>query len=186
MRVPMGGGQSQQVFIAKPNSLPLCAKFPSHLCVIAEPAEDSKQMIFSAFDPLKGRGAEFIRFDVDLNEHAWAFDLSPDGTRIAALRGPTGPIYILSLRGLATQEISVKGWNNLKSLNWTANGKGLFVSTDNDIPSGAALLHVDLRGNTSVLWTQYMVISMAASPDGHHLAFSGTAMDTNIWMIENF
>jgi hypothetical protein len=182
----MSGGPSQQVFIAKPNSFSLCAKSPSHLCVIAEPTEDSKQMIFSAFDPLKGRGDELTRFDLDPNTHPWAFDLSPDGTRIAALRGPAGPIYILSLRGLATQQISVKGWNNLKSLNWTANGKGLFVSTDNDVPSGAALLHVDFRGNAIVLWPQYMVITMAASPDGHHLAFSGTAMDTNIWMIEDF
>jgi serine/threonine protein kinase/dipeptidyl aminopeptidase/acylaminoacyl peptidase len=186
MRVPMDGGPSQPVFTAKPNSFPLCAKSPSHLCVIAEPTEDGKQMIISAFDPLKGRGAELTRFDLDPNKHPWAFDLSPDGTRIAALRSPAGPIYILSLRGLATQEIRVKGWSNLKSLNWTANGKGFFVSTDNDVPSGAALLHVDLRGNANVLWAQYMVISLAPSPDGRYLAFSGTAMDTNLWMIEDF
>jgi eukaryotic-like serine/threonine-protein kinase len=186
MRVPIDGGPSQRVFAAKPNSLPFCARSPSHLCVIAEPTEDGKQMIFSAFDPMKGRGAELTRFDLDPNTHPWAFDLSPDGTRIAAFRGPAGPIYILSLRGLATQEISVKGWSNLKSVNWTANGKGLFVSTDNDVPSGAALLHVDLRGNANVLWTQFLAIGIAPSPDGRYLAFSGTAMDTNIWTIENF
>lgn len=186
MRVPIDGGPSEQVFTAMPNSLPLCAKSPSHLCVVAEPTEDGKQMIFVALDPLKGRGAELTRFDLDPNKHPWAFDLSPDGARIAAIRSPAGPIYILSLRGLATQEINIKGWNNLKSLNWTADGKGLFVSTDNDVPSGAALLHVDLHGNANVLWTQFFTIDIAPSPDGRLLAFSGTAMDTNIWTIENF
>ena len=137
MRVPIDGGPSQRLFAAKPNSLPFCAKSPSHLCVLAEPNEAGKQMIFAAFDPLKGRGAELARFNLDPNTHPWAFDLSPDGTRIAAFQNPAGPICILSLRGLATQEIRVKGWSNLKSLNWTANGKGLFVSTDNDVPSGS-------------------------------------------------
>ncbi len=185
MRIPIDGGPSERVFTAKPNSLPFCAKSPSHLCVIAEPTEDGKQMIFAAFDPLNGRGAELTRFDLDQNALS-AFDLSPDGARIAAFRNPAGPIYILSLRGLATQEVHVKGWSNLKSLNWTADGKGLFVSTDNDIPSGAALLHVDLHGNASILWTQFLAIGIAPSPNGRHLAFSGTSLDTNIWMIENF
>jgi hypothetical protein len=143
-------------------------------------------MIFSAFDPLKGLGSELTRFELSPNSHPWAFDLSPDGTRIAGFRSPAGPIYILSLRGMAAQEIRVKGWNNLKSLNWTADGKGLFVSTDNDIPSGAALLHVDLQGDASVLWAQFMASRIAPSPDGRHLAFSGSFLDTNIWMIENF
>jgi eukaryotic-like serine/threonine-protein kinase len=186
MRVSIDGGPSQRIFIAKPNSLPFCARAPSHLCVIAEPTEDGKQMTFAAFDPLKGRGAELTRFDLDPNKHPWAFDLSPDGTRIAALRSPVGPIYILSLRGLPAQEVSVKGWSNLKSLNWTADGRGLFVSTDNDVPSGAALLHVDLHGNASILWSQFFATGIAPSPDGQHLAFSGSSLDTNIWMIENF
>jgi len=186
MRVPMDGGPSQQVLTAKPNSLPFCARLPAHSCVLAEPTEDGKQMIFTAFDPLAGRGSELTRFDLDPNSHPWAFDLSPDGTRLAALRSPPGPIYILSLRGLATQEIRVKGWSNLKSLTWTADGKGFFVTTDNDVPSGAAILHVDLQGSTSILWKHVMAISVAPSPDGRHLAFSGNAMDTNLWMIENF
>ena len=186
MRVPVAGGPSEPIFTAKPNSLPYCAKSPSYLCVIAEPADDAKRMIFSALDPLKGRGTELARFDLDAETHFFAFDLSPDGTRIAALRSPAGPICILSLRGLATQKITVKGWSNLKSLNWTADGKGLFVSTDNDIETGSALLQVDLQGKVNILWSQFLAISVAPSPDGRHLAFSGTAMDSNIWMIENF
>ena len=186
MRVSIDGGPSQRIFTAKPNSLPFCARAPSHLCVVAEPTEDGKQMTFAAFDPLKGRGAELTRFDLDPNKQPFAFDLSPDGTRLAALRSPAGPIYILSLRGLPDQEVSVKGWSNLKSLNWTSDGKGLFVSTDNDVPRGAALLHVDLQGNASILWSQFLAIGIAPSPDGRHLAFSGTSLDTNIWMIENF
>jgi eukaryotic-like serine/threonine-protein kinase len=186
MRIPIEGGPSQQVFLAKPNSLPLCAKSPSNLCLIVEPSDDSKQMVFSAFDPLKGRGAKIATFDLDPALHFWAFDLSPDGTRIAALRNPAGPIYILSTRSHEVEELRLRGWNNLKSLNWTANGKGLFISADNDVSSGASLLHVDLLGKVNVLWTDFFTVSSAPSPDGRQLAFSGTAVDANIWMIENF
>jgi serine/threonine protein kinase/Tol biopolymer transport system component len=186
MRVSIDGGLPQRIFAAKPNSLPFCARAPSHLCVVAEPTEDGKKMTFVALDPLKGPGAVLTSFDLDPRKQPFAFDLSPDGTRLAALRSPAGPIYILSWRGLKDQEVSVKGWSNLKSLNWTADGKGLFVSTDNDVPRGAALLHVDLQGNASILWSQFLTIGIAPSPDGRHLALSGTSLDTNIWMIENF
>jgi eukaryotic-like serine/threonine-protein kinase len=188
MRVPIDGGPSQRVFTAKPNSLLSCAKSPSDLCAIAEPAEDRKQMIITAFDPLKGRGSELTKIDfgIDPSKDPLPFDLSPDGTRIASLRSLTGPIYILSLRGQAVQEVRVKGWNNLKFLIWTADGKGLFVASDNDDSRRAALLHVDLHGNANVLWENLLADFVAPSPDGRHLAFSGTTLDSNIWMIENF
>ena len=51
MRVSIDGGPSEPVFTARPNSLPFCAKAPSHLCVVAEPTEDSKQMILSPSIP---------------------------------------------------------------------------------------------------------------------------------------
>ena len=69
---------------------------------------------------------------------------------------------------------------------WTADGKGLYVDSDNDVPEGAALLHVDLHGNANVMWKHLLPQFVAPSPDGRHLAFSGTTFDTNIWMIENF
>jgi serine/threonine protein kinase len=187
MRVSVTGGPSQLLFVAKPWSLISCAKPPSTLCVIAEPTEDRKQLIFSSVDPFKSRGPELARFALDPNNNGWTAALSPDGTHIAVTRSPTSPIYILSLRGQTTQQIQVKGWSNLFSLIWSADGRGLFVAAG--IHVGSVLLYVDLSGNAHPLW-EYAGFSRwteaTPSPDGHHLAFTGWTVNGNIWMMENF
>jgi hypothetical protein len=38
----------------------------------------------------------------------------------------------------------------MATLDWTANGKGLYVSAD--APAGSILLHLDLQGKTSEVW----------------------------------
>jgi serine/threonine protein kinase len=186
MRAPITGGPSQPVFTARFHSTILCARSPSNLCAIAEPTNDRKQLIISALDPLKARGPELTRFALDSNQDHWNLDLSRDGTRIAAIRTPRGPIYIFSLRGQVPQQIQVKGWGNLLSLNWAADGKGLFVSSG--VHGGAVLLHVDLQGNVRVLWKNDGGNWTPAlpSPDGRHLAIQGWTVDGNMWMIENF
>ncbi len=158
MRVPIAGGPPQSVFAAPIYGDPSCARSPSRLCAIAEQTPDFKQLIFTAFDPVRGRGEELTRFDIDAKaklqptvlDYVW--DLSPDGTRIAILKYSEGRIHILSPMGKAQHEIGVKGWNNFQSVNWTADGKGVFVSSATK--TGAALLHVDLRGNAHLLWEQ--------------------------------
>jgi Tol biopolymer transport system component len=186
MRVPITGGPSQPVFTARFHSAILCARSPSTLCAIAEPTDDRKQVIISVLDPMKGRGPELTRFALDSNQDRWNLDLSPDGTRIAATRSSSGPIYILSLRGEAMREIQVKGWSNLLSLNWATDGKGLFVA--DGVQGGAVLLHVDLQGNARVLWKNHGGNWTPAlpSPDGRHLAIQGWTVDGNMWMMENF
>jgi Tol biopolymer transport system component len=155
--------------------------------VIAEPSDDRKQMTVSTLDPVHGRGPELARFDLDLKGDGWPFELSPDGARIAAIPSPEGPIYILSLRGQATQQIHVKGWSNLVWLSWAADGKSLFVYSGNR--QERALLHVDLQGNAHFLWQNpgaYGEAAAVPSPDGRHLAMSGRTLNSNMWMIENF
>ncbi len=187
MRVPVAGGPAEELYGAKPSSALTCAKPPSDLCVIAEPADDRKQMTVSTLDPVHGRGRELARFDLDLKEDGWPFELSPGGTRIAAIPSPEGPIYILSLRGQAMQQIHVKGWSNLGWLSWAADGKSLFVYSTNR--QERALLHVDLKGNAHFLWQNPGAYGEAAakpSPDGRRLAMSGRTLNSNIWTIENF
>jgi Tol biopolymer transport system component len=187
MRAPIGGGSSQQLFIAKASSVITCGLVPSAGCAIAEPTEDRKQEIISAIDPLKGRGRELARFGLDPAEQSWDTALSPDGTRVAATRTPSGPIYILSLRGEPPRQIRVKGWSNLLSVNWAADGKGLFVSSG--IRGARVLLHVDLRGNAHPLWKNQGAWGETLaypSPDGRHLAMDGWTSNGNMWMLENF
>jgi hypothetical protein len=116
MRVPVAGGPAQFSFMARPHSQILCAWSPWNRCLSGEPIQNRTQIIFSDFDPTKGRGAEVTRFDLDPDDDRWTLALSTDGTRIAATRNPEGPIYILSLRGQPAQRISVKGRKGILGL----------------------------------------------------------------------
>jgi DNA-binding winged helix-turn-helix (wHTH) protein/Tol biopolymer transport system component len=186
MRIPLTGGAPQLVVTARPHSHVLCARSPATLCVIGEPTEDRKQIILTAFDPVKGRGVELIKFDLDPDDDRWVLDLSPDGTRIAATRKPEGPIYILSLNGQPTREINVKGRKGMLSLDWAADGNGLYVSAE--APLGAELLYVDFQGNWQFLWKNRAgnYTGGLPSPDGRNLAIVGQGFDGNIWMMNNF
>jgi hypothetical protein len=183
MRVPVAGGASLLVSNVRPNSEILCARASSHLCALAEPTDDQRDLIISELDPVKGRGGILTKFALDPKDRRWFLDLSPDGSRIAAIRGPSSPIYILPLGGRATEaELRVKGWSNLRSLNWAADGKGLFVGAG----AGGTILHVDLRGNATVLQKNAFLSGVKASPDGRHLAIPEYRHDRNLWMLEDF
>ena len=188
MRVPISGGPSQLLFTARPGSLISCARPPSELCAIAEPNEDRKQVIISTVDPLKGRGLELVRFALDPKENGWFWwDISPDGTRVAATRSPAGPIYILSVHGEPIREIKVNGWSNLQEFSWAADGRGLFLVVG--MPGKHVLLHVDLQGNARVLWENAGASGETLalpSPDGRYLAIQSWVTNGNMWMMENF
>ena len=183
MRIPIAGGVSQLVSSVKPNSQILCARPSSHVCALAEATDDQRELIITELDPLKGRGQTLTRFALDPKDSGWFVDLSPDGSRIAAIRGPSGPIYILPLSGRATEaQLRVKGWSNLRSLNWAADGNSLFVGAGGD----GTILHVDLDGNATVLQKNAFLFGVKASPDGRHLAIPEHTMDRNLWLLENF
>ena len=132
MRVPITKGPAEIVRTAQPYGRPVCVSSSASLCALAELAPDRAQLIFTAFDPLKGRGSELTRFPIDKAYQytgGYLWDLSPDGTRIAILKYSDARIHILSLGSGSSQEIAVKGWNNLQSLNWAADGKGLFAAS---------------------------------------------------------
>jgi hypothetical protein len=179
-----------------------CAYAPSSFCAIAERTIDQKQVTFTALDPLKGRGHEVTRFDIDPAVAAnYVWDLSLDGTRIAILKYSEGQIHILPLDGRPSQQIDVKGWANLQRVGWAANGRSLLASS---LTTGSAvLLQVDFRGRANKLWEQKGSISPAGrpwdeplggpsapwavpSPDGRHLAIYSWSLSANMWMMKNF
>ena len=190
MRVPLRGGLPEQLFQVREGSLISCAKAPSNLCTVAEQSDDRKQMIITAFDAVKGRGPEMARFEVDPNIDTSRYlqgHISPDGTHLLALRGQKGPIEIRSLRGGAAQVIHPKGVDNLLIVSWAADGKGLFVT--NGTKDGSELFHMDLRGNTRLLWksrSSERRCGAVPSPDGHHLAIYDSQKSANMWIMENF
>jgi eukaryotic-like serine/threonine-protein kinase len=190
MRVPIAGGSPEQLFQVREGSLISCAKPPSNLCTVAEQSDDRKQMIITAFDPVKGRGHEMVRFEIDPNidtSHYLQGRISPDSTHLLALRGQKGPIEIRSLRGGVAQVIHPKDVDNLLMVSWTADGKGLFVT--NGTKDGSELFHMDLRGITRLLWksgSRERRCHGVPSPDGRYLAIYDLQQSANMWMMENF
>ena len=199
MRVSITGGSPELVMSARIYGKIACARPPANFCAVAEANEDRKQLIFTAFDPQKGRGSELTRFAIDPttgNRYVW--DLSPDGRRIAILKYGNGFIDVLGLGGQVSQKIAVKGWSSLLSVNWASEGTGIFTSSQKK--NGSVLLRVSLDGDAQVLWEQNGSIAPwnrpfsggdstpfgVPSPDGRHLAIYGWTISSNMWMMENF
>ena len=195
MRIPVEGGQSELVLSAKRSPQIVvgallggafaCAKAPAKLCVLAEQSEDGSRLVFSAFDPVKGRGKEVTQFAVDPSgQYAW--DLSPDGTTIAILKNLERKVSLLGLRGGSAKAIRVPGSETLDSVVWTQNSKGLLVS--GRVPGSSVLLLVDLLGTSHQVWKQDGGLGTygVPSPDGRHIALLGWTLNSNIWKMENF
>jgi len=107
MRVSITGGSPRLLMTTLLSGPPRCARSPASLCAIAERTSDGTQLVFTALDPMKGRGRELIRFVVDPGRN-YSWDLSPDGARIVIAKQPGKQFDILSLNGHATQSITVK------------------------------------------------------------------------------
>jgi Tol biopolymer transport system component len=186
MRIPIRGGEPHQVLTSNTYGRPRCTFSPANLCVIAELSSDSKLLMFTAFDALKGRGAELARFRTDAAaDYHWS--LSADGTRVAILKFGDNRIHIVPLNGQTPQEVVVKRWDNLAGAYWAADGKGWFTSSTSE--RGVVLLYVDLQGEVHPLWSLNGGSSKAyglPSPDGRHLAIVATTWSNNVWMMENF
>jgi eukaryotic-like serine/threonine-protein kinase len=193
MRVSMTGGPPEPVFAARISSECCnlsCSRAPAAICAVSERDADGKQLVFTAFDPVKGRGRVLTKVDIDPSAGStYNWNLSPDGTRVALVKPPGDRIHVLRSDGSASREIALRGWNNITSAVWGSDGKGLFVGAD--ITGGRALLYVDLAGNSSLLWQQKgsgspVNVWGVPSPDGRHLAIHASALNSNVWMVKDF
>jgi eukaryotic-like serine/threonine-protein kinase len=121
--------------------------------------------------------------------NGWNWGLSPDGTTMAAhtFSASDSRIRLISLSGRPTREITVKGWSSFTSLDWAADGKGFFVSSN---PTGrlSTLLHVDLLGNAHPLWQTFNFQATWAIPsrNGKYVAIPAPTVGSSVWMVENF
>jgi Tol biopolymer transport system component len=117
--------------------------------------------------------------------------LSPDGSVLAIARGdePTIHIRLLSLTTGSEREIDVKGWPSIASMDWSADGKGLYCGSVTS--QSGTLLYVDLKGTAQVVATSGDVgggafIGGVPSPDGRYLALTGAIHYSNAWLVEGF
>jgi DNA-binding winged helix-turn-helix (wHTH) protein/Tol biopolymer transport system component len=191
MRIPLAGGVPEFVFSAILDGSLRCSNSQGSLCVFAERSADRKQLIFNALDPVRGRGRELTRFGV-LPDKLYAWDLSPDGKRLAVLQSQDLGITILPLAGGTPRRVLVRGWeaNGQQWLGglvwWTPDGRGLLMNSRNK--RGIVLVHLDLQGNANVLWQREGSPGTFAipSPDGRHVAMMAWDVSSNLWMMDNF
>jgi serine/threonine protein kinase len=185
MRVPVNGGPPEFVFSARFYNSHRCSRAEANLCVFAEQTSDGQWLAFSALDPIRGRGRELAKFATDpLGFYHW--DVSPDGKRIAILKGGENHIHVLPLGNGAVRDLTVKGWTGFNSLDWSSDGKGFFIG--NLSGGSATLIYVDQGANAYPLWHQKSTTGTWAvpSPDGRQLAILGQEFNANIWTMENF
>jgi Tol biopolymer transport system component len=190
MRVPLSGGAPEMVLEGKGINDLKCSWSPATLCVLGEETPDRKQLIFTALDPLKGRGRELTRITLKQPIEGYFWDLARDGSRLAFAqeqRGSQRRIQILPISAGETQEVVIQRDIQMTSLDWANDGKGFFVGSCT--PEGV-LLFVDMHGRTEALWKRETLFGFGPrglpSPDGRHLAMLGWTVDSNVWMLENF
>jgi hypothetical protein len=164
-----------------------CASGRPEICVLARLT--NKVLTFYSFDHAKGQGAEIASMEFDSGVPP-SFDLSPDGSEIAAVdpKGMGNRIRRIQLNGGNVSEVEVLGRKELNVLFWAADGKGWFVSsvTPNN---GQYLLHVNPRGESKVLFEQpqdALDTWGVPSHDGKYLAFLRWTNASNVWMIDDF
>ena len=184
LRVPMTGGP-EELIARDIHGTPHCAGPSLPLCGYWK--KDKNELIFTSFDSQLKQRRELGHFTMDPNSTKEGGDgaLSPDGAKMAILEGGSN-IYLLNFQTKALQRIIVKHWSNFVGVDWTADGKGLFMC---GLRNGINLLHVDLHGNAVVLWKQGGGAGRCyalASPDGKHVTIPLSSNNANVWMMENF
>jgi Tol biopolymer transport system component len=204
MRVPVSGGPPEEILqvpghpgqrrvagdhrsapAARGHPRFRCPSVQHASCVLSEFLEN--QVVFTAFDVIRGRQRELLRIDVDpVSSTFW--DLSPDGRTIAFGKRDEehGRIRILSLAGEQLREVVVHGWTHLESVAWAPDQQSLFVTGWGS--TAAPLLRVSLDGTAQLIYrgTRYFLENPVPSPDGRYIAFGEVTVDRNAWIVERF
>jgi Tol biopolymer transport system component len=183
MGVPVEGG-SPRLILRKPSVDNIqCARSPSKLCLLS--TQEGFTTRFFLFDPESGNTQEFASFQV-IEEPNWS--LSPDGSQLALiLYGPERKITFMKVSDKSTYDVTLNEWPRLNAIDWTSDGKSVFVSSWN--ASGSVMLAVEPNGNRRVLLQadksmRYWAI--VPSPDGRYGALDAVTGENNVWMVENF
>jgi DNA-binding winged helix-turn-helix (wHTH) protein/Tol biopolymer transport system component len=186
-RVPLLGGPSETVAEEQGLYVFHCTRPPANRCIVG--VMHPKELIIYALDVIKGKGPELVRIPVNTDVELPHLDLSPDGKSIAfvSLNTLPGRIRVISLLDGSQREVEVKGWNSLNHINWAADGRGFYVSSEMAVAT--TLLYVDLKGDATILVREPGLFTETwgiPSPDGKHLAIMKYNYGNNAWMLEGF
>jgi hypothetical protein len=183
MRGPIDGGPSEVMISDQAINNFACSRAPAKICIYS--VLSSTQMVFSVFDPLKGNPHEVARLQEEIGNINSG--LSPDGKILAITKGGENRIRLLSLSGEPARELVLKNWNTFSSVDWAADSRGLFVTSN---PTGwrSSLLYVDLKENAREVWQAKSASPTwgIASRNGKHVAIPAPTMSSNVWVAEGF
>ena len=184
MRIPLKGGPTQRVLEGSELNNFQCSRAPAHVCAMSQ--QEKAGFVFSRFDPVLGNPTPIHTLP---GAALYNWSLSPDGTQIAVVdvnRG--GHIRLLPLAaGGAERDLDIKNWTAFASVDWAADSKGLFISSN---PSGreSTLLYVSLQGAVHPLWKVSTNGPTWAIPsrNGRYIAIAAPSVEVNAWMVEHF
>jgi Tol biopolymer transport system component len=177
--IPIRGGTPRLVLKDLGISAVACARLPSTICLYSVSKGNIRETFL--FDVRSGKTTGSPQIDA---EGFWS--LSPDGSQRAfvAVGSNQGTIQLRSTSSGKTRDLVVKGWKGLMHIDWSADGKSLFVGNHE---SDSALLKITLDGKASVLLRSSNFIGYAVpSPDGRLLAIMEASTTKNVWQIQDF
>ena len=183
LRAPAAGGPPQHLVELPDINNYQCARSPASTCILSQMR--SQEISFSTFDEKTGNPREIFR--VQEAAANWNWSLSPDGKTIALAKTGEGRVRLLSLAGVSVGEFAVENGSGITSVDWAADGKGVFLSSN---PTGwnSTLFFIDLKGKATELWQVKSVNATWAIPsrDGKYVAIPAPTTSGNVWMAENF
>jgi DNA-binding winged helix-turn-helix (wHTH) protein/Tol biopolymer transport system component len=188
MRIPLDGGAPQNVLSAPEISNHQCAVAPATVCLYS--TIDQHEIRFYRFDPFTGSAEplpQLTRKDEDFYSFNWS--LSPDGQTLAMAKklsmDQAAVVRLISIRDNKETVLAVPDWAFLNSLDWSMDGKSLWVSGSTTQDS-SALLNVKVNGQVrTALEDKKMKIGWAIqSPDGKRVALWEASGTSNVWMLE--
>src|SRR5690348_2966557 len=140
MRVPVAGGPPRLLLREAGICDVQCARFGSTRCILTQ--QRGGGVVVYSLDPLQGKREALLRLSTGNN-----FSLSPDGSHLAIIDAEKrGRIQLFSLASHRSHAIVVKGWAELRNVDWSADGRTLFVPATKDERT-VALLEIDTQGN---------------------------------------
>ncbi len=182
MRAPLTGGVSQPLFVVRQFAGLQCSS--AGRCIVLD--TEGADIIVSAVDPIRGKGAELARVPASTTAAA----ILPDGDRLAFVApgesGRRNRIRIISFTGKPPRDVIVTQASRLDSLDALSSSLSFF-SLDNTT-TRHNLLFIRPDGTSKVLWSPPGLVGGWAipAPNGKHVAINAELTQSNIWMMTDF
>src|SRR5882672_2564506 len=188
LRVPLNGGESQQVLEWPEINNFQCARLPSRECIFSSYANEALE--FYEFDAETGKNSLMFKIsDPEWQLYNWT--LSPDGGQLALAKKlraqEEAEIQIMSLRGGSTRKIALKEWRSVRAIDWAADGKSIWTCAS-PREGEEVVINVDLQGHVkpAVREPSPYIGWAIPSQDGKRLAIWEASGASNVWMLEGF